>query len=103
MSKSTTELASVWPPTAEVAREADHEPMSPLRALRKKCLDCCCGQIAEVRLCEATNCPLWPFRAGRHPWHGLRGKTPSDPGGFEQGEAIGERPTTPKHNGGGAP
>lgn len=82
------ELAAVWPPTADAAREAGHEQMSPLRAIRAKCLDCSCYQISEVRLCQAINCPLWPFRAGRHPWHSLSGKTPPDPGGFQEGGAF---------------
>jgi hypothetical protein len=75
MSKSRTELAATWPPTADVAREAGHRPQSPLRAIRAKCLDCSCYQVGEVRLCEAVKCPLWPFRAGRHPWWGEGEKT----------------------------
>jgi hypothetical protein len=39
MSKSHTELAATWPPTADVAREAGHRPQS-LRAIHTKCLDC---------------------------------------------------------------
>ena len=35
------------------------------RAIRAKCLDCCCWQSAEVRQCTAKNCPLYPFRMGR--------------------------------------
>lgn len=34
------------------------------RAIRLKCLDCCCGNNAEVRRCELTNCPLWRYRMG---------------------------------------
>jgi hypothetical protein len=63
-----TELASVWPPTAGVAREAGHQQISPLEAIRLKCLDCSCYQPSEIRLCEAVTCPLWPFRAGKHPY-----------------------------------
>ncbi|CUU20843.1 hypothetical protein CDS [Bradyrhizobium sp.] len=85
---SRTELAAIWPPTAEAARAAGHEQQSPLRAIRAKCLDCSCYQLAEIRLCAAVKCPLWPFRAGKHPWLASAGKTPSDPTGFEQGEAI---------------
>jgi hypothetical protein len=61
-------LAAVWPPTAAVAADAGHKPMSPMQAIRRKCLDCSGGQIVEVRLCEAVTCSLWPFRAGRHPY-----------------------------------
>ena len=63
-----TMLAAVWPPTATVAAEAGHKRMSPTDAIRRECLDCCAGQVIEVRLCEATGCPLWPFRAGQHPY-----------------------------------
>ena len=59
----------------DVAREAGHKPQSPLRAIRAKCLDCSCYQVSEVRLCEAVKCPLWPFRAGKHPWWGEGEKT----------------------------
>jgi hypothetical protein len=47
---------------------ADHEPMSALRALRAKCLDCCAQQPNEVALCAAVDCPSWPFRMGTDPW-----------------------------------
>ena len=35
------------------------------KAIRLKCLDCCCGNSAEVRRCRATNCPLWRWRMGK--------------------------------------
>ena len=35
------------------------------KAIRLKCLDCCCGQAAEVRKCPSVDCPLWRFRMGR--------------------------------------
>ena len=35
------------------------------KAIRLKCLDCCCYQPSEVRLCPATDCPLFPYRMGR--------------------------------------
>lgn len=49
-------------------REAGHEPMSPLQALRARCLDCCGYQEREVALCPAVDCPSWPFRMGTDPW-----------------------------------
>lgn len=39
----------------------------PLRAVRLKCLDCCCAIPAEVELCPARDCPLWPYRFGKYP------------------------------------
>jgi hypothetical protein len=47
---------------------AGHKPMSPLKALRARCLDCCAGSANEVRLCTAVSCPAWPFRLGSSPW-----------------------------------
>jgi len=35
------------------------------KAIRLKCLDCCCGNSAEVRRCHMTNCPLHRYRLGR--------------------------------------
>jgi hypothetical protein len=50
--------------TQDELREAGHEPTSPLRALRARCLDCCGHQEKEVALCPAVDCPSWPFRMG---------------------------------------
>ena len=41
------------------------ERVSRSKAIRLKCLDCCCDQAAEVRKCPAEDCPLWRFRMGR--------------------------------------
>jgi hypothetical protein len=49
-------------------RALGHEPMSPIAALRKRCVDCCAGNPHEVRLCTAVKCPSWPFRMGSSPW-----------------------------------
>ena len=46
-----------------------HGKMSPLRAIRLRCLDCCVGQAPEVRKCTAVECPSWPYRMGRNPFH----------------------------------
>jgi hypothetical protein len=88
MSNSKTRLAAIWPPTAEAVREAGHKPQSPLRAIRAKCLDCSCYQVSEVRLCEAIKCALWPFRAGRHPWHPLSQKQAGNSHGFDADKAV---------------
>lgn len=34
------------------------------KAIRLKCLDCCCGNSAEVRRCNLVKCPLWIYRMG---------------------------------------
>lgn len=43
------------------------ETTSPIKAIRAKCLDCCCDQREEVKLCPAKDCPLWQFRLGKNP------------------------------------
>ena len=45
-------------------------PETPLRAIRANCIDCCGGQLSEVRKCTAVTCPLWPMRMGRNPFYG---------------------------------
>ena len=40
--------------------------MTPLKAIRAKCLDCCGGQAHEVKLCVVADCPLYPFRFGKN-------------------------------------
>lgn len=44
--------------------------ITPLKAIRAKCLDCCAGQVAEIRRCTVENCPLFPYRMGKRPKEG---------------------------------
>lgn len=57
---------------------------SPLKAIRSKCLDCCCGQSVEVKNCGIASCPLHPYRLGRDPF---RTRSMTD----EQKQAAAER------------
>lgn len=41
--------------------------LTPIKAIRAKCLDCCCGSTAEVRRCPAEKCALHPYRMGKRP------------------------------------
>jgi len=41
--------------------------LTPVKAIRAKCLDCMCDQIAEVRRCPCEDCPLYPYRMGHNP------------------------------------
>lgn len=59
--------------------------MTPLKAIRFKCLDCCGGQANEVRLCSCVDCTLYPFRMGKNP--ALAGK----------GNISNLRPKNPTH------
>jgi len=40
---------------------------TPIKAIRKKCLDCTCGQYEEIRKCTVVDCALYPYRMGRRP------------------------------------
>ena len=39
--------------------------LTPMKAIRAKCIDCCCGSLKEVRLCQCYDCPLYDLRFGK--------------------------------------
>lgn len=41
--------------------------MTPMEAIRAKCLDCCYDSAYEVRMCGCKDCPLYDFRFGKNP------------------------------------
>lgn len=41
--------------------------ISPIKAIRLKCLDCSNGSANEVKLCNIERCPLYQFRFGKNP------------------------------------
>jgi len=41
--------------------------ITPMQAIRRKCLWCAGGSRIEVRLCPATSCPLHEYRGGKRP------------------------------------
>lgn len=45
-----------------------NKKITPLKAIREKCLDCCCGQTKEVKNCLIPDCSLFPFRFGKNPY-----------------------------------
>jgi hypothetical protein len=61
-----------------------HQGGPIMSIIRAKCLDCCCGQQSEVRRCTAVGCALWPYRMGKNPFHGARGREAA-PGAFGRG------------------
>lgn len=67
------------------AEEENTKVMTPMKAIRAKCLDCCGGQYSEVKMCPCTNCPLYDFRLGKNPNRKPRNLTE------EQREALRER------------
>lgn len=51
--------------------------ITPVKAIRAKCLDCCCGSAQEVKLCPITDCPLYPYRMGHNPSRKGKGGNPA--------------------------
>jgi len=41
--------------------------ITPMRAIRLKCLDCMAGSAREVKLCSSDDCPLFQYRFGKRP------------------------------------
>lgn len=41
--------------------------ITPMKAIRLKCLDCCCGQYKEIAGCNTKSCPLWIYRFSKRP------------------------------------
>lgn len=52
-----------------------NEITNPVKAIRSKCLDCCCGSPSEVKNCTVVQCPLFPFRFGKNPYRKKREMT----------------------------
>ena len=41
--------------------------MTPMKAIRAKCLQCSNDSPKEVKLCPIKDCPLYAFRFGKNP------------------------------------
>lgn len=41
--------------------------LTPVKSIRKHCLDCSGGSVSEVRNCVLTDCPLYSYRFGKNP------------------------------------
>lgn len=54
--------------------------LSRAKAIRAKCLDCCCGNAAEVRRCSIESCPLFPFKSGHLSKKDAKGGNNTDDG-----------------------
>jgi hypothetical protein len=84
-------------------RQTGHNQISPLKALRLKCLDCCCGSANEVRLCTAVDCPSWPFRLGKTPWRQPLSAEAKAKLAANFGSNLSPVPTNPQKTGGQNP
>ena len=54
-------------PENVLKEENMEKQLTPVKAIRAKCIDCCCGEKKEVRECNMAECPLWPYRMGKRP------------------------------------
>jgi len=50
----------------------DPKLVTPLKAMRLKCLECCAGSSNEVKACHMKDCPLWLYRFGKRPFRTKR-------------------------------
>jgi hypothetical protein len=66
--------------------------ITPIKAIRLKCLECCADSSLEVKLCDLKRCSLHKFRLGRNP--NINRKAMSD----EQREACRERLAKAREN-----
>ena len=41
--------------------------LTPIKAIRAKCLECSNHQPKEVRECYIPECPIYPYRMGTNP------------------------------------
>lgn len=44
-----------------------NKKLTPIKAIRAKCIDCMCFQPSEVKRCPSTDCPLYIYRMGHRP------------------------------------
>jgi hypothetical protein len=58
----------------QIDQEVNVKLLTPIKAIRAKCLDCCCGSRNEVRACTIPDCSLYPYRFGRRPTPVERGE-----------------------------
>lgn len=41
--------------------------LTPMRAIRQKCLECSAGSTKEIRECPVLKCGLYAYRSGHRP------------------------------------
>lgn len=61
--------------------------LTPIKSIRAKCLDCCCGSSNEVKLCPKgpsaeIPCALYEYRFGKRPVSMRREYTPEQRAGM---------------------
>jgi hypothetical protein len=54
------------------------EGCSPLKAIRRKCVECSGGSAELSARCTCFNCPLWDYRFGTNPYKQEEAYTPEE-------------------------
>lgn len=88
---------------------AKRKVLTPLKAIRAKCVDCSGGHFKEVRGCPVEDCALWLFRFGKNPARkGVGGRVKIDsesctPNSLRENETNGDQRDMVCAGGGGRP
>jgi len=45
----------------------ESKELTPVKAIRHKCMECSNWQYIEVKTCQMDDCPLFPYRLGKNP------------------------------------
>jgi hypothetical protein len=65
------------------------EGTTALGMIKRRCIDCSGGSVADAKICKAKDCSLWAFRMGSNPNRAGQGR------GFkEMGRAVEKAPLT---------
>ena len=65
-------------------KEGERMNLTPMKAIRAKCLDCSGGNPNEVKLCPVEKCSLYPFRLGKNPYSKRREYTEEEKEKFSE-------------------
>jgi hypothetical protein len=63
--------------------------VTPLKAIRKNCIECSGGSVKEVAMCVIPDCALYPFRFGKNPYS----KRVGNPDALKRYKALGSGAT----------
>lgn len=45
----------------------ENKILTPIKAIRAKCISCTNNQYVEIKECPITGCSLYPYRMGKRP------------------------------------
>jgi hypothetical protein len=60
--------------TDDQLAQLGHAKRNPIKVIRAFCLTCMGGNAAEVRRCTSPGCALFPYRLGKNPFSGRKGR-----------------------------